>query len=234
MTAVFDLSYSRRTESDIQGFGGNVAYEAAENKLNTVDTYLYKWTYNGDNFINEFNANYLYYKFNPTSLNPGLATSDYDAVIIFGGKDSTRREVQQNYTIRDDFTYSGTDNHVFKVGGRVEITDIEFNNQAYIQPRYTYRREPQNNLNFSFPAEARLGLGNGRIYGSNTRVGLYAQDDWDVTERLQLNVGVRWDYETNGFNNQYRTSRRCGRCAARTAPHQLFRPRELHHRRQPA
>lgn len=202
---VFDLSYSRRTESDIQGFGGNVAYEAAENKLNTVDTYLYKWTYNGDNFINEFNANYLYYKFNPTSLNPGLATSDYDAVIIFGGKDSTRREVQQNYTIRDDFTYSGLDNHVFKVGGRVEITDIEFNNQAYIQPRYTYRREPQNNLNFSFPAEARLGLGNGRIYGSNTQVGLYAQDDWDVTERLQLNVGVRWDYETNGFNNQYRT-----------------------------
>ena len=67
--------------------------------------------------------------------------------------------MQQNYTIRDDFTYSGLDNHVFKVGGRVEITDIEFNNQAYIQPRYTYRREPQNNLNFSFPAEARLGLG---------------------------------------------------------------------------
>ena len=113
--------------------------------------------------------------------------------------------MQQNYTIRDDFTYSGLDNHVFKVGGRVEITDIAFNNQAYIQPRYTYRREPQNNLNFSFPAEARLGLGNGRIYGSNTQVGLYAQDDWDVTERLQLNVGVRWDYETNGFNNQYRT-----------------------------
>ncbi|WP_314374322.1 TonB-dependent receptor domain-containing protein [Sphingomonas paucimobilis] len=202
---VFDLSYSRRTESDIQGFGGNVAYEAAENKLNTVDTYLYKWTYNGDNFINEFNANYLNYVFNPTSLNPGLATSDYDAVIIFGGKDSTRREVQQSYTIRDDFTYSGLDNHVFKMGARVEITDIEFNNQAYIQPRYTYRREPQNNLNFSFPAEARLGLGNGRIFGSNTQVGLYAQDDWDVTERLQLNVGVRWDYETNGFNNDYRT-----------------------------
>ncbi|UYY57077.1 TonB-dependent receptor domain-containing protein [Sphingomonas sp. S2-65] len=201
----FDLSFSRREETDIQGFGGNTSYEAAENKINRVDTYLFKWIYSGDNFTNEFNANYLDYTFNPTSLNPDLATFDYDSVIIFGGKDSTRREVQKGHTLRDDLTYTGFDGHAIKVGGRVEVTDIEFANQAYIQPRFTFRREPQNNLNFAFPAEARLGLGNGLIQGSNTQVGLYVQDDWDITSRLQLNLGVRWDYETNGFNNDYRT-----------------------------
>lgn len=202
---VFDLSFSRRQETDIQGFGGNTAFEYAENKRNKVDTYLFKWTYNGDKFINEFNANYLNYEFNPTSLNPNLPSFDYSGVVLFGGKDSTRRELQQGYTIRDDFTYSGFDNHVIKVGARVEVTDIQFANNAYVQPRYTFLREPINNLNFSFPAEARLGLGNGNILASNTQVGLYAQDDWDVTERLQLNLGVRWDYETNGFNNDYVT-----------------------------
>ncbi len=202
---VFDLSFSRREESDIQGFGGTTAFESAENKINVVDTYLFKWTYTGTNFINEFNANYLNYTFNPTSLNPDLASFDYAQVIVFGGKDSTRREVQQGYTIRDDYTYTGFDNHAFKAGARVEITDIEFNNQSFIQPRYFFRREPQNNLNFAFPAEARLGLGSGRINESNTQIGLYIQDDWDVTDKLQVNVGLRWDYETNGFNNEYRT-----------------------------
>lgn len=201
----FDLSFSRREETDIQGFGGNTAYEYAENKQNQVDTYLFKWTYNGDDFINEFNANYLNYEFNPTSLNPDLPAFDYDSVIVFGGKDSTRRELQSSYTLRNDTTYSGLNNHVFKWGVRVEVTDISFDNQAYIQPRYTFRREAQNNLNFSFPAEARLGLGSGLLLGSNTQFGAYVQDDWNVTERLQLNLGVRWDYETNGFNNDYVT-----------------------------
>ena len=67
---VFDLSYSRRSETDIQNFGGTVSYENAENKRNTVDTYLFKWTYTGSSFVNEFNVNYLNYAFNPVSINP--------------------------------------------------------------------------------------------------------------------------------------------------------------------
>lgn len=213
----FDLSYSRREESDIQGFGNTVAYEGAENKLNTVQTYLFKYTYAGDDFVNEFSANYLDYVFNPTSLNPGLASFEYSDVIIIGGKDSTRREVQQGYTIRDDFTYSGIDGHVLKAGVRVEVTDIDFDNQANIQPRYTYRREPANGLSFAFPAEARLGLGNSLIQSSNTQVGVYLQDDWNLTDRLQLNLGVRWDYETNGFANDYVTPASAA-AALRTLP----------------
>jgi len=210
---VMDLSFSRREETDIQSFGGIVSLENAENKRNRVDTYLYKWTHTGDGFVNEFNANYLNYVFNPVSINPDLPTFDYQNVIIYGGKDSTRRESQQGYTLRDDFTYTALAGHVFKVGARVEVTDIEFINNAYIQPRYTFFRadnagtpaDTSDDLTFAFPAEARLGLGNGRVYGANTQVGLYAQDDWDITDTLQLNLGVRWDYETNAKNNGYIT-----------------------------
>ncbi len=202
----FDLSYSRREEADIQGFGGNTSYEFAENKLNTVDTYLLKWTYRGDSFINEVNLNYLNYVFNPTSLNPDSPSFNYDSVILFGGRDSTRREVQQGYTIRDDFTYTALEGHAIKAGARVEITDIEFSNLAFLQPGYIFRVDAVNNTDFTFPAEARLGLGNGTVRGSNTQLGFYLQDDWDVTDRLQLNVGLRWDYETNGNNNNFVTS----------------------------
>ncbi len=201
----FDLSFSRRQETDIQGFGDNTAYEYAENKKNKVDTYQFKWTYDDDSVVNEFSANYLNYTFNPTALNPDLPGFDYQGVILFGGKDSTRREVQENYNFRNDLTYTGIQGHAIKFGARIEFTDISFNNQAYIQPRYSFRREANNNLTFAFPAEARLGLGSGLLRGSNTQFGIYVQDDWDVTDKLQLNLGIRWDYESNGFNNKYRT-----------------------------
>src|ERR1700704_3931059 len=35
--------------------------------------------------------------------------------------------------------------------------------------------------------------------------GIYIQDDWAVTKQLELNLGVRWDYETNALNNDYVT-----------------------------
>lgn len=202
---IFDLSVNRREESDIQNFGGENSFEVAENKRNKVDSALFKWTYNGDNFVNEFGASLIDYVFNPTSLNPDLPQFQYIGVLTFGGKDSTRREQQQTYTLRNDFTWTALENHTIKAGVRVEINDISFDNQAFVQPRYTFVREPQNNLSFAFPSEARLGLGNSLITASNTSYGLYIQDDWQVTDRLELNIGLRWDYETNGFNNDYVT-----------------------------
>lgn len=201
----FDLSFSRRDETDIQSFGNNVSYEAAENKKNRVDTYQFKWAYNGSDFVNEFNASYLNYTFNPVSLNPNLPQYEYAGVIIAGGKDSTRNEVQNSYTFRNDFTYSGLAGHVFKAGIRVQVTDITFDDHNFVQPHYVFNDDPANNLSFAFPSQASLGLGSSLIQASNTQLGLYVQDDWNLTPRLQLNLGVRWDYETNGFNNDYRT-----------------------------
>ena len=202
---IFDLSVNRREESDIQNFGGENSFEVAENKRNKVDSALFKWTYNGDSFVNEFGASLVDYVFNPTSINPDLPQFEYIGVLRFGGKDSTRREQQQTYTLRNDVTWTAIEDHTIKAGVRVELNDINFDNRAFVQPRYTFVRDPANNLSFAFPSEARLGLGNSLITASNTSYGLYIQDDWQVTDRLELNIGIRWDYETNGFNNDYVT-----------------------------
>ena len=42
-------------------------------------------------------------------------------------------------------------------------------------------------------------------YG-NLQYGLYLQDDWAVTKQLELNLGIRWDYETNMLNYDYVTN----------------------------
>lgn len=201
----FDLSYSKRKETDIQGFGGTNSYEVAENKKNTVDTWNLRWNYLGDNFTNDFNMNHVNYVYNPTSLNPEEPSYEYAGVMTIGGKDSTQKIVQKSMLVRNDFTYTGIDRHEIKIGAKIALQDYDFNKIFFAQPRYTYLNQANNNLDFSFPAEARLGLGNPNISASNTQFGIYIQDDWDVTDKLQLNLGIRWDWESNMFNNKYVT-----------------------------
>jgi outer membrane receptor protein involved in Fe transport len=40
---------------------------------------------------------------------------------------------------------------------------------------------------------------------NNQQIGAYIQDDWTPTPRLVLNLGLRWDMETNMINNNYVT-----------------------------
>jgi hypothetical protein len=207
---VFDLSFSRRQETDVSGFGANfgsanIAYSAAVNKINKTDTYTYKWTYTGDSFVNEANLTYLDAVYNPSSLNPDDPSFEYQGVITFGGKDSTQRISQQSYVLRDDLTYNGLQNHAIKGGLRFAFQDYDFTKNFFVQPRYFFQNDATKGLDFSFPAQAQLGVGNPRIIASNSQLGAYIQDDWDVTDKLQINIGLRWDYESNLFNNKYRT-----------------------------
>ncbi|MEK6541444.1 MAG: carboxypeptidase regulatory-like domain-containing protein [Pseudomonadota bacterium] len=201
-----DLSFSRRQETDIGGFGGTQSREVAENKINNIDTYLARWTHHGDGFLNEFSLDYLNYNYNPTSLSPDSPTFDFGGVITIGGKDGSQDVHQQNLTIRNDMTFSNIDfagSHVFKWGLKYSAQDYEFNKLFFVQPRYNF--SPADGLNFPFPREALLGIGDPRIAASNHVFGFYAQDDWDVNDRLQINLGLRIDRESNQFNNHYVT-----------------------------
>ncbi|HEX8446522.1 MAG TPA: TonB-dependent receptor [Sphingomonas sp.] len=208
-----DLSFNRRQETDITGFGdlfGNAqaAFSVAQNKKNRVDTYNGKWTYRGDTFVNETTLTYLDYVYNPTAINPDSPTTEYAQTITFGGADSTQRISQQSWTLRNDLTLNDLEfagRHIVKFGVKYSVQSYDFEKLFFVQPRYTYRNDSINNLTFDFPAEAQLGIGDPRISASNSQFGIYAQDDWDVTDRLQLNLGIRWDYESNLFNNRYVT-----------------------------
>jgi len=205
-----DLSYSIRKESDIQGFGGTTAFSVAEDKQNTVDTVNGKWTWRGDSFVNEFDANYLRYAFNPTSLSPDEPTFNFQGVITIGGRESIQRLVQKSLTVRDDLTWTGFDGHTIKGGVKIAKHKYDFNKLFFQQPKFEFRTDARgpgtgDDLDLSFPFEARLGLGDPRIVAKNTAVGVYIQDDWQVNDKLELNLGLRWDYESNMFNNNYVT-----------------------------
>ena len=46
-------------------------------------------------------------------------------------------------------------------------------------------------VSFAIPGEALYGTGDPDLSGHTSQFGFYLQDDWEVTDRLTLNHGVR-------------------------------------------
>ena len=140
-----DFGDSRRKETDIQGFGDTIAFENAENRKNTFETYNLRWKLRNDRVLNELSADYVDYNFNPVALNPNLPTFGYQGIIVFGGKDSTRDFSQKTFTFRDDLTLSNVEwhgEHVFKFG--FKLSDLQFSviDQRNPRPGIFFGRTP--------------------------------------------------------------------------------------------
>jgi hypothetical protein len=199
-----------RQESDRRRFGGqfgpvNRAFSAGEDFRNTVATGRLKHTLYGRATVNEAQASYQRYAFNPRPFNFATPGLDYEGNRL-GGADTQQDLVQGRLSLREDFTYTGFKRggaHALKVGGNLDRVSYDINKRLNENPVFTYR----NSNGFAFPVEALIGVGDPRLRTSNAQLGLYAQDDWSVSDRLTFNLGIRWDYESRMFNTEYVTPR---------------------------
>lgn len=205
----FDLSLSLRRESDVRSFGGQTAFSAAENVRNNVlvTQLRHQWR-NCNDLVNEATAQLLIGQWNPGAENPSLPGQDFQGVIRIGGRDTDQDIVQRTITLRDDVTLPTLEaggRHQLKTGAKLAVQRYDVTKALFGNPVFRYRIDPGNNLDFDTPFEAEYGVGEPNVSGDNLQLGLYAQDDWQVGSRLLLNLGVRWDVETNPLNNDYET-----------------------------
>ena len=204
---IVDVSYSLRTESDVRSFGApsdpNVHVEAAEDVKNRVDSVLGRWNVPGGNWLNEFTATYQRANWKPQPENPDLIGREYVGVIRVGGRDTTQDFVQQRTSFRNDYTrfakWNG--NHTMKGGLVLSFLKYDVDKLFFGNPIFRFRSD----TNFAFPSEASYGFGEPDLSTDNTQFGLFVQDDWAIGSRLTLNLGLRWDYESNMLNNDYVT-----------------------------
>ncbi len=200
----WELSYNLRHETDIRGFGGQTSFESAENVKVDVNTLLLKHTFASGNGLNEAMISYQDSKWNPVPENDDIIGFDYQGIGRVGGRDSYQNFNQKRLSFRNDYTYSGfsaAGSHVIKVGANFDANQYDVQKFFNGNPVFVFRSAE----NYAFPFEARYGFGDPNMNTSNNQIGIYAQDDWSPTPRLTLNLGIRWDYESDMFNNSYVT-----------------------------
>lgn len=200
----WELSYNLRQETDIRSFGGQRSFETAENIHVDVNTLLLKHTFAIGNSLNEAMISYQDSKWNPVPENDGIIGLEYQGIGRVGGSDSYQNFNHKRISLRNDFTYSGFTmggSHIIKVGANFDANDYNVQKFFNGNPLFVFRSAE----NFAFPFEARYGFGDPNMNTTNNQIGIYAQDDWSPTPRLSFNLGIRWDYESDMFNNSYVT-----------------------------
>ncbi|MEF7614120.1 TonB-dependent receptor [Aquincola sp. MAHUQ-54] len=152
--------------------------------------------------------------------------SSQDVLFVGGSSDAQHRE-QTGLTLAQDLTYTGVAGHVFKMGARFK--DMRYSLSGTSRSVDIVRTLIDSTTGEPYFDGSNCLDRNGAVTGdndtsalgkmchidralagasarfNNQQFGLYFQDDWSVTKKLELNLGVRYDYETNMLNNRYVT-----------------------------
>jgi hypothetical protein len=202
---LLDFSGTYRKETDIRGFGGQTSFEAAENVKNDVYGLTGRHQFTASSWFNELSLSYLKSQFNPQPTNPDLVGFEYEGLLRIGGRDTEQDIGQESIALRDDLTFSnlklGSGTHTVKVGGTIDQRQYTVTKFFEENPRFFFAPE----FGTTIPYRARFGLGDPDLSADNTEFGIYGQDDWQISDRLTLNLGLRWDYETNMMNTDFVT-----------------------------
>ncbi len=199
LTVFTDLSGGNTTENDLYNFLGNWTWTASSN---VVNQFLYQYSY----FNNQIGA---------TTDLPNLLFPS--GIVVGRNSNVPQQTIQKKSQFRDDLTWN-RGRHGLKFG--IDFTWVHSLGGLFAflsAPEYDFIADPSEII--GNPADFPLGLETpgtvaaillaGGDPSFNLRDGAkqiswYVQDDWKVTPRLTLNLGLRYDVDL-GFvdsNNQ--------------------------------
>ena len=206
-----ELSGSIRKEKDLRDFGGQNARDRGVHVKNDVYTAKLSDKLVGNGFLNEASIDFLKSNLEFGAPNTTSFGRIYQGIIAIGGRADFQQIEQQGLTFRDDLSFTNLHwmgNHLVKVGGKLSFQKYHVGGSGpFANPQFEFvtNPDPSQNLDFSFPAVVRFGGGNPDVKAKTTQIGLFAQDDWEVSKHLLINVGLRWDVDTNAKNKDFVT-----------------------------
>ena len=212
---LFDLSLRFRDEDSISP-GANISAPGyLTNFVNDETRVDLRYQFSSVNWLNDAHVTFEEAAYNPSPVTagPGLRYTIVDpnnpanlrlGVLNMGGGPTFQDKGQEGWSFQNDLTFFGWEGHTIKMG--VKFKDVTLNafqqNPPYPQYYYDVNEslDQPYRIEFTAPLAGRMPF----VESSNRQFGIYIQDDWEVTDKLTLNLGLRWDYEDSPSYTDYR------------------------------
>lgn len=197
---LIEFSVKVRKESGVNWSSGQTAESYTASDDVDEKRFLLRYQRTGDTWVNDAKLSYedVSWSPRPTSFGNGfvLENNQQQTLLRYGSSPNYQNKGQKGWTFQDDFTFTGFSGHAIKLGFKTKWVSLNAQQLNFTNPQFTYNidysRDVPWRVQFGVPVD---GLGDGTVKSKNFQLGLYIQDDWDVTDRLTINAGIRWDYE---------------------------------------
>ena len=204
-SSLLEWSANYRHETDIRDFSGQTSRQSATNVKNDVWGTNLHHQFTASNWLNEAAVSYQDFLWHPSPINPDQVGLNYEGLLRIGGFNGEQKVGQKRLGFRDDVTFANRKffmgSHNLKVGATAEFLDYTITKHFNENPVFFFASD----ISATVPYKAEWGYGNPDLSENNNEYGIYGQDDWSVNDKLTLNLGLRWDYETNMFDTNYKT-----------------------------
>jgi outer membrane receptor protein involved in Fe transport len=186
------------------------------NTDNDDNRFLLQWKHSGESWFNEVELTY-----EDAFFKPHVQNADQNGIVYtfeVGGQDGQDRNIislngadpragqnkgQKGWSIGDTITFTdigwGGGDHTIKAGIKYKAVELTAADAVQNRPVYSFdvtaagvSADPWRAV-FSLPVAGFSGI----VTSDDKQLGLFVQDDWEVNDKLTLNLGVRYDLEWN-------------------------------------
>ena len=201
---LLELTFKKREEEGLGNIGGQSASTYGTNTHVSEDRWDLRWQYTSENWLNDAHLTYedAYWAMEPANYGNGYVlttgTSNDGAQIIRmgAGNGGLQNKGQDGWSFQNDLSFFGWEGHTLKMGVKYKKVELNTIEQQPYNPQFYYDFREGGDIpyfvRFGSPA---AGTSGGEVSSGNKQFGIYIQDDWAVTDRLTINLGLRWDYE---------------------------------------
>jgi hypothetical protein len=203
---LLELTLRYRQEDSISPGSDISAPSFATNFVNDETRVDLRYQFSSTNWLNDAHITFEDASYNPspvtasagyryTIVDPGNPSNLRLGVLNTGGGSTFQDKGQKGLAFQDDLTFFGWEGHTLKMGFKYKQVELNAFQQNPPYPQYFFDvneslSQPYR-VEFTAPLAGRAPF----VESKNKQFGIYVQDDWEVNDKLTINMGLRWDYE---------------------------------------